>query len=72
MRPDWKGLAKKYMEKAEEATRNYETAVGRFAEQVRATARVEADRDGWKRKYTDLRIQYIALQERVSRKEDKG
>jgi hypothetical protein len=69
MRPDWKGLAKKYMEKAEEASRCYEVAVGQFAAQVRATARVEADRDEWKRKYTDLRIQYIALQERM--KEDK-
>lgn len=71
MRPDWRGLAKKYREKAEEAARNYEIAVSRFAAEVRATARVEADRDEWKRKYTDLRIQYIALQEILLRKEDK-
>ena len=72
MRPDWKGLAKKYREKAEEATRGYEAAVGRFAAQERAIARVEAERDEWERKYTELRIQHIVLQDMLLRKEGKG
>lgn len=71
MRPDWKGLAQKYREKAEEASRNYEVAVGRFVAQMRESARVAADRDEWKQKYADLRIQYIVLQELLLRKEDK-
>jgi hypothetical protein len=68
MRPDWRWLAKKYRGKAEEASRCYEIAVSRFAAQVRATKRVEADRDEWKRKYTDLRVQYIVLQDMLLRK----
>lgn len=73
MRPDWKSLAKKYRETAEEATRGYENAVARFAAQARAAARVAAERDEWERKYTELRIQYIVLQDMLLRKEeDKG
>jgi hypothetical protein len=72
MRPDWKGLAKKYREKAEEAYRNYEVAVSRFFAQVRESERVAVERDEWERKYDDLRVQYIVLQDMLLRKEDKG
>lgn len=70
MRPDWKGLAKKYRNLCQKYEHRHGDILGRLIDLADAKERLSAELEEVKAKYADLLDRHLVLQDMLSRKEE--